>query len=535
MRNGWMLIFVLLFTGSLSLYSQEADVEAAAEVLVADSIPPLSEKELEKISTIKTVYEKQQRSFYAPKIPSDTLKQITAKTPDGLLTMSDEALYWVNKTFDPGDYFYPWVTFKDTVIVNPLYLPLVLRGDIVDSKTIRPEKPTFYVQSESDTLQTLKNLLKPEQKVKRDPSPLFATYEKDKKMQDMAYSHVRFTHPELFSYTEAMMPSSAAMIKPELIENVIKEEKVIPVKVELAATDYDAPVKFIPERRYWQSTFESSLQFAQSHVSKNWHKGGASNMNILGQVIMTYNYNKNKVRLNNRLELRSQFYNAPNDTLRSYKIGNDLLQFKSNLGLQAFKGWHYTLDVTFSTQMFTNFYENSKNKVSAFLAPFSTNVGLGMSYGFNKAFPQYDKHRSFSFNINMAPLSYEFRYTVSSKIDLGRHGFERKKDEDGKDTNEFKHSYNKFGSTVNLNGTFVINRDLRWDYRMHFFTPYDRVIYEFENTVNYSLSRFLSARINMHLRFDDGVNRPIDPDTGKPKYSYFQFTELLTIGFNYRW
>ena len=89
-----MLIFVLLFTGSLSLYSQEADVEVAAEVLVADSIPPLSEKELEKISTIKTVYEKQQRSFYAPKIPSDTLKQITAKTPDGLLTMSDEALYW---------------------------------------------------------------------------------------------------------------------------------------------------------------------------------------------------------------------------------------------------------------------------------------------------------------------------------------------------------------------------------------------------------------------------------------------------------
>ena len=57
------------------------------------------------------------------------------------------------------------------------------------------------------------------------------------------------------------------VIKPKFIKKNIYED--LPIKVEADANfeDVDAPARFIPERRYWISAFESAVQFSQNYVS----------------------------------------------------------------------------------------------------------------------------------------------------------------------------------------------------------------------------------------------------------------------------
>ena len=64
---------------------------------------------------------------------------------------------------------------------------------------------------------------------------------------------------------------------------------------------------------------------------------------------------------------------------------------------------------------------------------------------------------------------------------------------------------------------------------MIYFTTYEMVNWDFENTFNLQISRFFSTRINLHVRYNDGVAKAEDFK------SYFQFNQLLSFGFNYKW
>ncbi len=101
---------------------------------------------------------------------------------------------------------------------------------------------------------------------------------------------------------------------------------------------------------------------------------------------MNYNYSKRKVNWTNTLDIKESFYNAQKDTLRNYRIGEDLFRVKSNFGYSAFSKWFYSFDFEFRTQFFTTFQENTEQKLAAFLAPFTTTLGVGMRYSLNKEF-----------------------------------------------------------------------------------------------------------------------------------------------------
>ena len=210
--------------------------------------------------------------------------------------------------------------------------------------------------------------------------------------------------------------------------------------------------------------------------------------------------------------------------MRNYKIGDDVLRLHTNFGYQAYNKWFYSFDFTFQTQLFSNYAENTNNKISAFLAPFSINMGIGMKYDLAKSF-QGNKHKKLSLALNVAPISYTYMYSIRDDINFGKHGFEQ-----NDATGEFERSYSKFGSTINATFNFQFNRNVSWYSRFYYFTSYERILGEFENRLNLAISRFFSTTISLNLRYDDAAQKSDDF-----LKNYLQINELLSFGFNYKW
>jgi hypothetical protein len=62
----------------------------------------------------------------------------------------------------------------------------------------------------------------------------------------------------------------------------------------------------------------------------------------------------------------------PDDTIRKYRIGDDLIRYYGDFGLDAFaKKWSYSTNLDVRSQLFNNFPTNSNTIRSAFLARYT--------------------------------------------------------------------------------------------------------------------------------------------------------------------
>ena len=398
------------------------------------------------------------------------------------------------------------VTFQDTVIVNLLFLPPVFRPYIVvTGKEIVLSKP---FQNENVFLNTYYKPVK--------------TFQEEKlklQIENIAYFHIQQNHPSLFRYSINTLPS-------ENISLITHAEKAtVPVEQKtITSGQIGSPKKFIPDRKYWISSFESAIKFSENSTSDNWHSGPTKRtiLNIFTRNIFKYNYEKDRIKWDNDLEVKLNFYNAPNDTLREYKVNDDLLRLHTNFGIKALKKWYYTFDGEFKTQMFANYQENTIQMQAAFLSPYIFNLGLGMKYGHTQKYKRPD--RSVELALNLAPFAYTYMGTKNNDIDFGRHGFPK-----DAVTGEHKKYLSKLGSTIDFSMTVKPNWDVTWKSRFKFFTSYDRVISEFENSLDFAMSRYFSTLLYLHVRYDDGVTRVNTSD------SFFQWNQLVSFGFSYKW
>lgn len=513
-KKSVLALFIVLLFNNTPIGAQdiniinESQLSQPVQAAAPDTFPllDLDETELEKIPDLRAQFERLNSSYSAPAAPSENLLRFLKKNEIGL---SPEAQYWVDWVRDPSTIISPWATLRDTTIVNPLFTPILFKGGLIpkdlqlyDKDFVAKQRPDFPLFEPDTTLfqdETLKN-----------------------KLRNTAYNYVRVNYPEYFRYSERDLPTD--VVTTDVIHKATYEPKLIKVEGDPNAfNDVDAPVKFIPERRYWTSHFQSSIQFAQNYISPNWHKGGVSALNLTNRQYFVYNYNKDRVQFTNELEWKTNVYTAPKDTLRDYKIGDDVLRLHSNFGYRAFNKWYYTFDATFQTQLFNNYAENTETKLAGLLAPLKVNVGIGMKYDLNKTFPN-NKHKKVGLAVNVAPLSYNLMYSAEKEMDLGRHGF--KKDPE---TGEFERQLHQFGSTINATLNWQFNRNVSLYSRFNYFTSYHQMVGEFENRLTMAISRFFSTTISLYVRYDDGVSKKEDFD------SYFQINELLSFGFNYKW
>lgn len=262
---------------------------------------------------------------------------------------------------------------------------------------------------------------------------------------------------------------------------------------------------------FWTTVGNGYLQFSQTHISKNWYKGGESSNALASGLVLQANYDdKQRVQFENKLEWKLGFISTPSDTVHRYRPNTDLLRLTSKLGYKAITNWYYTLSAEFKTQLFSQFETNTDNIVSTFFSPAEFNAGLGMDY-------KLILDEKLNLSVLMNPVNYTLYSVASDRVDPTKFNIK-----EGHKREYF------WGSKVEATLKWRLMTAILWESRFTYNTNYKMALSEWENTFTFSFNRFWSAKLFVHGRFDDSVPRVEDR-------SYFQLQETLSLGLDYTW
>ena len=394
------------------------------------------------------------------------------------------------------------IIYQDTVIFYSPLLPIIFYENHLNlTRSLMPKCP--LVKNETPTFNISKY-------------KLFADAQNRNAINRYIYNYLIKNNIKQIKYTSANFEGKAETIE-AMRSNIFLS--LFKIDHDIDNDHITKPERFRPKRKYWISNGNHKIQLSQNYISENWYKGGVRNLNLLNRHDISFNYKKGKFQVNNLVELRLNLYTNPNDTLRMYRIGEDLIRTYSNFGIQAFNNWYYSLFIEMKTQAFKNFKENSENAISSAFSPLYVNIGLlGMRYQIEKSFPKV-KGKKISFNTEISPLSIEYKTILNKNIDPALFGI-----------SEGSRHLTNLGSTINTKLTYNLSRGVNFTSRLYYFTNYEKVTAELENTLNLPINRYFSTSLYLFFRYDDNPQLPKDKTFG-----YFQLNELLSVGFNFSW
>lgn len=406
---------------------------------------------------------------------------------------------------------------------------MTIHAQTTPMRTLLPAKPRTLYERYIDSLQTMRQNLANVQtfSIKADYAPLFLpttfykgvshrifSYAKTDSISltsqlDEALLNIYLHRPDLVRTTESQLDNIGPALE---VNNAIKpknQELTDIVAPKTAEPEYvDANIK-IYKPNFWNYSGDYYLQFLQNYVSNNWYKGGESNYSMVGSVTLQANYNnKQKVKWDNKLEMKLGFQTSESDQLHKLKTSEDMLRYTGKIGFQATKKWYYTAQLIAYTQFMKGYKNNDPFVYSDFINPLNVNLSVGMDYEvswFNKRLTG---------NIHLAPAAYNFKYV--SRLDLSkRYGLK-----------EGNHTLHDIGSECTIDLLWKMSDMIKWRTRLYGYTTYRRGELDWENTFTFQFNRYISSNLFIFPRFDDGAERD-------GKYGYWQLKEYASLGFSY--
>ena len=152
---------------------------------------------------------------------------------------------------------------------------------------------------------------------------------------DNALMNIYLKHPELIRVSEAEITEAGA-VNQQITKPIVNTEKLVEKAPEAAVETVAAPEPEVVVKKpnFWTFKGDYAVQFLQNYVSGNWHKGGESNYSALASAVLEANYNnKQKVKWDNKLEMKLGFMTSRSDSLHEFKTSEDLIRL--TLSLQA--------------------------------------------------------------------------------------------------------------------------------------------------------------------------------------------------------
>lgn len=262
------------------------------------------------------------------------------------------------------------------------------------------------------------------------------------------------------------------------------------------------------ENKIWASKGNISIQFSQYYVTDNWHKGGTPNATFL--TIFDYDivYNKNRWLWENEFDVKLGFYNTHEDTIRAFRVNNDVTKASSRIGYQSkfTKKLYYSVGMDFNTSMLKGYKKTNSNEVvTSFLSPTRIFFSTGLDYRHSK-----------NTTVRVSPVAYKVIFlmpnTEVNPLSVGL------------DSSQYHTGYPGYMIQAKLNWKFSREVQITSDFDL--FSSYNcrNIEFDWETIGKFTINRFLSTRLSLIMRFD---NTPKDED------AKIQIQEQLSFGFSY--
>lgn len=320
-------------------------------------------------------------------------------------------------------------------------------------------------------------------------------------------------HLGTVKYNVATLPEPPkkyeATVDAESARIIVKEITIDKSKVSADATV--AEVK----RKNWLTNFDFALQFSQAYISPNWYQGGNNNLNMLINAVYSIKLNTAfhpELLFETTAQYKLAMNSAPDDTLRSYNISQDMFQINSKFGYKAIKHWYYTVTFLLKTPIFHGYKSNTRNLTAALFSPGEINFGLGMSYSYQ------NPKKTFTFGASISPMSYNLKTILNSRMPAQNYGIEA-----GHKT------ASQIGSSAELTWTWKMAYNITYTSRLFSFTDYDYLQGDWQNTFTFNINRYLSTNLFIDLRYDSSKPRMADSN-----WHLWQLKEILSFGFSYK-
>lgn len=266
------------------------------------------------------------------------------------------------------------------------------------------------------------------------------------------------------------------------------------------------------ERINWLHVFNGGIQFSQAYLSKNWYQGGndylALLINIFWNVKLNEAYHPNLL-FENTVSYKLGLNSNSQDEYHKYSISEDLFQWNMNFGLKASNKWYYSLTSQFKTQLLNSYPENSLTRTAAFLSPGELNVGLGMTYS------TQNRHKTFRLKVAVSPASYNLKLCLDRQVDPTQFGIKAG-----------RRVSNEIGSSAEVTVDWNITGNISYRTRLFAFSDYRNYHHDWENTLSFTINRFLSTQIYANLRYDTSGH-------SLNRWGHWMLKEILSFGFSY--
>lgn len=264
---------------------------------------------------------------------------------------------------------------------------------------------------------------------------------------------------------------------------------------------------------HWLHGVNGGVQFSQAYVSPNWYQGGNSYLALL--INFSWNVQLNPVYHPNTLFESSLSYklalNSAQDEFHKYSISQDLFQYNLKTGFKAFRSWFYSFTLQFKTQFLNAYEANSEIRKSGFLSPSELTAGLGMTYNHN-----FLKDR-LKLSLSIAPATYNLKTCIDPVIDPVQYGIKLG-----------RKFVNEGGSSAEMTLDWQIIDNISWKARVFLFSDYKYFVGDWENTLTFTINRFLSTQIYTNVRYDSSSElRP------GAKWKHWMLKEILSFGLTY--
>lgn len=260
-------------------------------------------------------------------------------------------------------------------------------------------------------------------------------------------------------------------------------------------------------RSPWRREATLMLQVTQNYVTSNWYQGGSSSFAGLGIAKGQISYISERFTWENFGEWRMGGSTVSADSLHKINTTDDMFRIYSKANLRIVPKLFTSVSAEIETRLLPTYQANSNMLKSAPFSPFRFNAAFGIDYKPVK-----------NLSISVSPVSYKMIHIADTarvlSTDYGLEAGQR--------------TQHNIGSSVRIEYTWKPVREVALESKFYFYTNYQDVELDLEVNCDFIITRFMSARLILHPRYDTSVI--MQGDT----HAKIQFRELLSIGFAHK-